>query len=46
MRVFVCAGREFLIQGFVFHSLAVVNNAVLKICEVLPRVSFDLITPE
>ena len=29
-------GREFLIQGFVSHSLEVVNNVVLKTCEVLP----------
>ena len=29
-------GREFLMQGFVSHSLEVVNNVVLKKSEVLP----------
>ena len=41
VRVYVCVsmcmrGREFLMQGFVSHSLGVVNNVVLKTCEVLP----------
>ena len=29
--VFVCVGREFLIQGFVSHRLEAVNSVVLKI---------------
>ena len=34
MRVCVCVGKEFLMQCFVSHSLVVMNNVVLKICEV------------
>ena len=39
--VYVCVslcmrGKEFLIQGFISHSLEVVNNVILKTCEVLP----------
>ena len=36
MHACVLVGREFLIQGFIFHSFVVHNNTVLKICEVLP----------
>ena len=46
IHMFVCVGRGFLIQSFAFHSLVVVNNAVLEICEVFPRVLFNLTVPE
>ena len=36
MSVWRCVRGEFLTQGFDSHSLVVVNNVVLKICEVLP----------
>ena len=32
----VYVGREFLIQGFVFHRLEAVSSVVLKICVILP----------